>query len=85
MAGAQLKVHVISNMKFQRLEELVGWIADDVRATINAPAERNGDRPKLMGLAFTDPDGESHVYVFTDEGKQNLIRQLTGGLVVPSG
>lgn len=37
----------------------------------------------LEQLAFSDPDGETHTYVFTDDGKQNLISKLTGGLVIP--
>jgi hypothetical protein len=41
----------------------------------------SGEEP--MGLAFIDPDGEVHVYVFTEDGRQNLLGQLTGGLVLP--
>lgn len=49
------------------------------------PPSGNGDGPvKLMGLAFTDVDGESHVYVLDETGKQELIKRLTGGLVVPT-
>ncbi len=32
---------------------------------------------------MTDPDGETHIYVFTEDGKQVLLRELTGGVIVP--
>ena len=83
MAGASVKVHLISNMTYKPLEQLIGFFGDDIKAMVNAGD--NGQKPKLYGLAFDDPDGEAHIFVMTDDGKQNLIRKLTGGLVVPTG
>lgn len=86
MAGASLKVHVVSRMKFKPLEELAGFIADDVvemYAAAQEPTNGNGP-PKLFGIAFTDLDNEAHVYVVDEAGKQALIQKLTGGVVLPT-
>jgi len=34
-------------------------------------------------LVFTDPDGERHVYPFTDQARVALVKQLTGGVILP--
>lgn len=83
MAGATLKVHLVSEMAFKPLEELVGFLAEDAVAMVG-PGE-DGQPQKLYGLAMNDPDGEAHIYVFSDAGKQRLIGKLTGGLVIPTG
>ena len=84
MAGSTLKVHIVSNMRWAPLKELAGYIADDV-APLVQPEVANGDGPVIpMGLAFTDPDGEAHVYVLDDAAKQALVKKLTGGVVLPS-
>ena len=84
MAGSQLKVHVVSRMSWKPLDDLAGFIADDVTRMVQPESGNGAAPPKLMGLAFTDPDGESHVYVLDEAGKQQLLKQLTGGLVVPT-
>lgn len=38
-----------------------------------------------MGLAFIDPDGEAHIYVFDENGRQALLQQLTGGIILANG
>jgi hypothetical protein len=82
MAGLHRTVHPHANIAWAKLKQ----IAPDVGVQVKTVAELNGaaSDPDLMGLSFTDPDGEQHIYIFTDEGRVNLIRQLTGGLVVPS-
>ena len=76
MSGFTRKVHPVSNVVWKKLKQL----APDVQAT-----GANGSEPEEpMALAFVDPDLETHIYLFTEEGRVNLIRQLTGGLVVPS-
>jgi hypothetical protein len=51
---------------------------------IRAQPAGNGEGPvEPWILAFVDPDGETHAYVFDDAGKQNLVAALTGGVVLP--
>lgn len=39
----------------------------------------------LMALVLVDPDDkETHIYVFTEEGRRQLLEILTGGIVVPA-
>lgn len=85
MAGASIRVHPMSDMDYGPLERMIGKpLTDDLLAII--AADENGKKPDMFALTFTDRgDGETHAYVFTDTGKQNLIRRMTGGLVVPSG
>lgn len=83
MAGLTRTVHPASNVKWAPLKE----ICPDVTVQLGPAAERNGDGepPEPMALSFADPDGEMHVYPFTPEGKQNLLAQLTGGVILPDG
>jgi len=78
--GPTVKIHVQAAFKYGPLEQLVGVL--DVQASVRSA---NGqERAQLFGLAMIDQaDGEAHVYVFTEEGKQALLRTLTGGIVVP--
>jgi hypothetical protein len=78
MAGFTRTVHPQANFEWRKLAEL----APDVIITPNVP-EAEQQAAEVMGLAFIDPDGETHIYVMTDEGKGNLIRKLTGGVVLP--
>lgn len=58
-------------------------ICPDMQFKQIGEVESNGSAEEPMGLAFIDPDGEMHVYVFTPDGKQNLMAQLTGGVILP--
>lgn len=82
MASRAIHVHRAHHCKFAPIEELVG--VADIKAI--AQADPGGGQPTeipLNGLAFTDADGETHVYVLADEERQIVIRQLTGGIVLP--
>lgn len=81
VAGLNRSIHPVANIAWAPLSQ----IAPDV-GIHSTPAIENGDgKPEEpMALAFTDPqDGETHVYVFTQQGKENLMRTLTGGIIVP--
>lgn len=73
MASLVRAIHVQANIRWAKLN----LVAPDVGLRFDGTDE------EPMALAFTDPDGETHIYVFTDEGKRALLAQLTGGLVVP--
>ena len=75
MAGFRRTVHPQADIVWGKMAD----IAPDI--VVNQP-DANGS--EAMGLAFMDPDGEQHVYVFSDLGRENLIRQLTGGVIVPA-
>lgn len=80
MAGFTRKVHMVSKFEYGSIDQ----VAPDLG--IRSQPDGNGgggEAPKA--LWFTDPDGETHVFVFSDEGRQALIKKLTGGLVVPKG
>lgn len=78
MAGLEITFHPSADITWAPLAELIGVLKIQVKAAV----DENGERAELelYGLAFTDPDGETHVYLFTDEGKRSLITQLTGGI-----
>lgn len=79
MAGITRRVHLVTNFEWKKFKHLV----PDLTLTADT---QNGDEPEEpMALAFVDPDGETHIYLFTEVGRVNLIRKLTGGLVVPGG
>jgi hypothetical protein len=80
MASINIHVHPHSNFAFAPLEELVGVL--DIKET-NVDDNGTGEPEPVKGLAFIDGDGEGHVYVLTERGRQKLIAQLSGGIVVP--
>lgn len=84
MAATTIHVHLHETMAFAPIDELVG--VANVKLTRNADA--GGGIPTdvpLKGLAFTDlQTGETHIHVLTDEGRQNLVEKLTGGIVLPN-
>lgn len=47
---------------------------------------RDTDDPETVPVAivFTDEGGDTHVYVVTDEVRQQLTRALHGGVILPS-
>jgi hypothetical protein len=75
MAGANIRIHPEANIRWGNFKDLAG---DLIQA-------RSADDSEVFGLAMTDPDGETHVYIFSEEGRQNLMQQLTGGIVIPLG
>lgn len=80
MAGFVRKVHMVSKFEYGSIDQ----VAPDLG--IRQQGEGNGGgqvAPKA--LWFTDPDGETNVFVFSEDGRQALVRKLTGGLVVPKG
>lgn len=80
MSGLRRTVHPKSDFSYKPLSE----VAPDL-VVAQRPPEGNGGEPEQpMALVFTDiDDQEQHVYVFSDKGRQNLIRELTGGIVLP--
>lgn len=84
MAAIGLHIHPQANIRWGKLEEIAGNIVTFHSTAPGTP--ENGQPPEPIephALAMTDPDGEVHVYVFTDEGKQALLSALTGGVIVP--
>lgn len=79
MAGLTRTVHPSSNVRWAKLSEL----CPDIAVQPTEPPNGNGEPEEPMGLSFVDPDGEMHIYVFTPDGKQNLMGQLTGGVILP--
>jgi hypothetical protein len=76
VGGIVRTVHPKTSFTWKKLKQL----APDIQAT-----SEDGSAPEPFGLAFVDPDLETHIYVFTEDDKKRLISALTGGLVVPSG
>jgi hypothetical protein len=70
-------VHPASFPKFGPMSELCPDL------TLEAH-DNDGNKIDVLGLAFTDPDGECHVYCFDENGKESLIRQLSGGVIMPA-
>lgn len=62
-----------------------GKLVPDLLISAQAPQPLNGNPPEppdLTALALADADGETHVYLFDAPGKQRLLQQLAGGLVL---
>ena len=77
-----IHVHRPVNVLFAPINDLIG--VAQIKALL--PADDGGGKPAeipLHGLAFTDADGETHVFVMADEERQFTIRQMTGGIVLP--
>jgi hypothetical protein len=78
MAGITRTIHPQSSVRYAPISQ----IAPDVQMRANVTPE-NGAGEEVQALAFIDPDGETHIYPLSEEGKQALLKQLTGGIVVP--
>lgn len=72
-------VHVQHSFRVAPMRDLAPDVA---LAAQNAAGEI--ERAEMPGIAFTDPDGEVHIYVLDDEGRGRLVQQLTGGIVMPT-
>lgn len=84
MAGLTRKVHPVANFVWKKASEAI----PDVQLQLQPPPELGqGNGAALaepMCLVFVDPqDGETHVYLFAEEGRKKLIETLTGGIVIP--
>jgi hypothetical protein len=82
MAGITRTVHPSSTFAWKPLDQMI----PDMH--FGPPPGSNGDAAHAdppMGLAFIDPDGETHVFVFNEDGRKKLLEALTGGIVLPGG
>lgn len=82
MSGLRRTIHPQANFDWLPLAEVAPEIAVSPQ-----PRAENGEAPERpYALVFTDADDrEQHVYIFSAEGRQNLVRTLTGGIVLPGG
>lgn len=80
MASVDIHVHPLASIKWDRISALCGPLVN----ARPAADHDNGQPPaEPYGLQITDPDGEIHLYVLDEEGKQGLLRQMTSGVIVP--
>lgn len=79
MAGITRKVHMVTSVEWGPVDRF----APDLG--IRLETENGGEPEAPKALRFLDPDGEAHVFMFDESGRQALIKQLTGGLIVPKG
>jgi hypothetical protein len=47
------------------------------------PIDGDPQPDTMMALVFREPDGSQHVFPFDTMGRQQLVKMLTGGVVVP--
>lgn len=71
MASVTRSVHPQSGVLWGPLAQ----IAPDVGIKFDGDEEP-------MALAFVDPDNETHIFLFTEDGRKGLVKQLTGGIIV---
>lgn len=74
MASIARHIHLRSDFRWEPIAKTVPDLTFTVEGMEEAP----------MALTFVDPDGETHVYAFGEDGRKKLISALTGGLVVAS-
>lgn len=79
MAGIVRKVHMVTSVEWGPVDRFAADL------TIRTQPENGGEPEAPKALRFLDPDGEAHVFLFDEDGRQALIKQLTGGLVIPKG
>lgn len=78
MAGLTRTVHPRSSCDWGPVDKF----APD----LHIRGDQNGEPTIPPALCMLDPDGEMHVFVFSEEGRKALIGKLTGGImVVPGG
>jgi hypothetical protein len=73
MASIDIKIHPQSGVVWKPLAEVAPLLNIEF-----------GEEEPPNALLFADPDGETHVYVIGEEGRANLLRMLTGGIIVPT-
>lgn len=77
MASITRHVHLFSEFDFGPIDRFAADLG--VRGK---PAEEGGEKPVPNAIAFRDPDGETHVYVLSDEGRAELTKCLSGGIII---
>jgi hypothetical protein len=77
-------IHVHPRAKFQWGEgdELAPGFGIDAR-------DADGAKVPVYAVKFSDPDGEEHVFLFSEDGKERFVAAATGGVILadrmPSG
>lgn len=75
----EVKVHPQAQFDWKPINDLVPLLG--LKAMKDAGNGLQVDEP-LHGLMFTDPDGEIHVFAFTDDARVTLVEKLTGGIMI---
>lgn len=75
MAGMTRTIHPQSNFFWKPLAEAC--------PDMTFPPTDPTDPP--LALIMIDPDMETHMFVFNEEGRKKLVEALTGGVIMPNG
>ena len=81
MGSISRHVHLQSAFAWKRLSE----VAPDLQITMAPEGNGNGGPSEPMALVMIDPDGETHVYPFSEVARKKLIAELSGGIVIAPG
>ena len=78
MAGLKIGVHVQYVPDFGPADKFV-----PPTLQVQENADAGGGKPTVPNaLVFVEPDGETHVYVVSEQMRQQILRILTGGVIV---
>lgn len=82
MAGMKIGVHHQFGSDFGPVSRFV-----PPTLQVQENADSGGGKPtEPKALVFLDPaDGETHVYVLSEQMRVQIVRMLTGGVVVAGG
>ena len=84
MAGLSRKVHPVANFVWKPASEVIPDLPLQLHPPDHDQANGNGQGVEPMCLVFIDPqDGETHVYLFAEEGLKKLVETVTGGIIIP--
>lgn len=81
MASISTHIHPQADMAFEKMSKLAPQLQIGGLGPTGEPVTSDD----IMGLKFTDPDGETHIYILSDDGKAGLIATLTGGVHIATG
>lgn len=75
--------HPAASIAYKPIDELIGVLG--IRMSKNDDPDRGPTEVPVFGLAFLLPTGDAHIFAFSEDGKRELVKTLTGGIFLAEG